>query len=332
MVQKTGKGTGKKAKLVCGHTDKRPALSRYGHGDICSACGQKEAMEGDFLAQAVPEPREVSVPKQPTAVVVHEQEEKMSVEKMISLAITEKVPVETMERILAMRRELKAEWAKAEYDKAMAAFQAECPIIEKTKEVKTNSGDRAYKYAPIESIVKQVAPILQKHGFSYSTSMELKETGVRVIVKVTHAAGHSTESPMEVPFGTKTQIMSQTQVAAAAQTFAKRYAFCNAFGILTGDEDNDGKTDDLSREKPQAGQSTPPQGRKKLEGPQTEKQLNMINALISKKGVDREKVKEYYKVESLKDLNKDQSSELIDTLTKKPDAPVEGEGVIEAGE
>ena len=26
---------------------------------------------------------------------------------------------------------------------------------------------------------------------------------------------------------------------AAAQTFAKRYAFCNAFGILTGDDDND---------------------------------------------------------------------------------------------
>jgi hypothetical protein len=44
---------------------------------------------------------------------------------------------------------------------------------------------------------------------------------------------------MTVPFGNKTDIMSQSQVAAAATTFAKRYAFCNAFGILTGDEDTD---------------------------------------------------------------------------------------------
>jgi hypothetical protein len=42
-----------------------------------------------------------------------------------------------------------------------------------------------------------------------------------------------------VPLGNKTQIMSDTQVTAAALTFAKRYAFCNVFGILTGDEDNE---------------------------------------------------------------------------------------------
>lgn len=260
----------------------------------------------------------VSVPKPPVEVV---EQEKMSIEKMISLAITEKVPVETMERILAMRRELKAEWAKAEYDKAMAAFQAECPVIEKTKEIKTNAGALAYKYAPIENIVKQVAPILQKHGFSYSTTMELKEKGVRVIVKVTHSAGHSEESPMEVPFGTKTNIMSETQVAAAAQTFAKRYAFCNAFGILTGDEDNDARPMEESVSK--KGQDAPAETRRPLEGAQTEKQLKMINTLIGKKGVDREKVKSYYKVESLKDLNKEQSSQLIDMLTKKTDAPKE---------
>ena len=35
--------------------------------------------------------------------------------------------------------------------------------------------------------------------------------------------------------------MSDSQVVAAASTFSKRYAFCNAFGILTGDEDNDGQ-------------------------------------------------------------------------------------------
>ena len=38
--------------LVCGHANETfPALSRYGHGDICSSCGVREAFEGDFLKQ-----------------------------------------------------------------------------------------------------------------------------------------------------------------------------------------------------------------------------------------------------------------------------------------
>ncbi|MHB8674644.1 MAG: ERF family protein [Candidatus Limnocylindrales bacterium] len=161
-------------------------------------------------------------------------------EQLISQAIMQKVDVATMEKLLAMRRELKAEKAKEEYDRAMAKFQSECPTIAKTKPGgKTNSGQVVYYYAPIESIVAQVKNALQDNGFSYTTGMELKEGGVRVTVKVTHAAGHSEETSMEVPFGTKTNAMSESQVAAAATTFAKRYAFCNAFGILTGDEDTD---------------------------------------------------------------------------------------------
>lgn len=162
-------------------------------------------------------------------------------ESLISQAITQKLPVDVMERLLAMRKELKAEWAKEQYTKAMSAFQSQCPTIQKTKEVKTNTGEIAYKYAPIESIVEQIKEPLQRNGFSYSTNMELLETGVKVFVKVTHISGHSEVTEMNVPLGNKTLIMSQTQVVAAAQTFAKRYAFCNAFGILTGDEDTDAR-------------------------------------------------------------------------------------------
>lgn len=164
----------------------------------------------------------------------------MSIERVIQNAIDKNVPVETMERLLAMRQQLKAEAAKEAYNRDMAEFQSDCPTIQKTKEVISN-GRLLYKYAPIESIVQQVQPFLRQYGFSFSTSMELKENTVRVVCKVTHREGHSEESPMEVPLGNKTSAMSDTQVTAAASTFAKRYAFCNAFGILTGDEDTDAK-------------------------------------------------------------------------------------------
>lgn len=167
-----------------------------------------------------------------------------SAEMLISKAIDKDVNVDTMERLMKMRRELKAEYAKEEFDKAMANFQMDCPEVKKTKEVKTKSGQVAYRYAPIEVIVRQVKEVLQRNGFSYSIQTETEPGKVKSICIVKHIAGHSESYNMEVPLGNKTQVMSDSQVVAAAATFSKRYAFCNAFGILTGDEDDDGKSTD----------------------------------------------------------------------------------------
>lgn len=164
-------------------------------------------------------------------------------EALISKAIENNVPVETMERLLNMRRDLKAEWAKEEFDKAMSGFQFECPIIAKTKAVKTSSGTVAYKFTPIEELDAQTKALREKYGFSYRTNQRMYVengiTTVEAIVKVTHKAGHSEDTSMTVPLGNKTNVMSQSQVVAAAYTFAKRYAFKNAFGINEADEDNE---------------------------------------------------------------------------------------------
>ena len=165
--------------------------------------------------------------------------QEQAAEALISQAIKEKVPVETMERILAMRRELKAENAKEEYDRAMAEFQANCPIISKNKKVlNKDKTTTRYSYAPLDDIVKQVRPILKENGFSYTINTKVEPDWVTAICKITHQFGHSGESEFKVPID-KEGYMSSPQKFASALTFAKRYAFCNAFGILTGDEDDD---------------------------------------------------------------------------------------------
>lgn len=176
-------------------------------------------------------------------------------EVLIAQAITQGVPVETMERLLAMRKELKAEWAKEQYDLAMANFQSECPIIEKKKVVKDNDGKALYSYAPLEVIVAQVRELVKDNKFSYAIKTETKDKSVISTCVVKHSSGHSEEYPVEVPYGTKTRAMSDSQVTASALTFAKRYSFCNAFGILTGDEDNDGA--DLKVAPPKSPVKTP---------------------------------------------------------------------------
>lgn len=209
-----------------------------------------------------------------------------NVQTLISQAISQNIPVETMERLLAMARQVREDNAKEAFNRAMANFQAECPTIVKTKEVKTKSGIVAYKYAPIESIVEQVKPHLQRNGFSYSTNMEVLPAGVKVVCKVTHIEGHTETSEMEVPLGSKTDIMSASQVTAAASTFAKRYAFCNAFGILTGDEDNDAAhTDTAITPKPPVAKSAD-----SPTFPPSQAQLTTIAKLMTQKGYIKEDI------------------------------------------
>lgn len=154
----------------------------------------------------------------------------------------------TLESIVAVRRELKAEHAREMFDAALRDFQAACPVIEKRKAVANKGGNGIrYKYAPLDDIVSQVKALLQTSGFSYSLTAEVDKTFVKAICTVKHAAGHSETSAFQVPIDPQA-FMNEQQKFASALTFAKRYAFCNAFGILTGDEDTDGA---LEKEKPQ---------------------------------------------------------------------------------
>ena len=86
-------------------------------------------------------------------------------ESLLSQAVAAGAGIDTLERLMALRKEMLAEEAKKAFNTAMAAFQSECPVIKKTKAVKTKSGTVAYRYAPIESAVIQVKDLIQKHGF-----------------------------------------------------------------------------------------------------------------------------------------------------------------------
>lgn len=256
---------------------------------------------------------EVEVIEPKEIVAQNNQIANFNVESLMAKAIEHGLSPETMEKFLAMRQQLKAEWAKEQFTKAMASFQGECPTIVKTKGVNTKSGALAYKYAPIESIVEQVKPYLQKNGFSYSTNMEVLSAGVRVVCRVTHIDGHSENSEMEVPLGERTQIMSASQVTAAASTFAKRYAFCNAFGILTGDEDTDARPIENKEEAQHNHGGNIVE--KAKDTPASEKQLKLIADLCKQKGYTKEDILDqgFTKLTGGKEGT---ASELIDFLFK----------------
>lgn len=156
---------------------------------------------------------------------------------LLALAVQRGADVATLERLMVVRTQLKAEAAKEAFFVALAAFQAECPVIAKRQAVSIPGGAN-YRYAPLEYIVRKVQPLLDKHGFSHQSDSEIAEGWVTAIVTVTHRLGHSETKRFKVPSETKAG-MSPQQKYGAAMTFATRYAFCAALGIRTGDQDTD---------------------------------------------------------------------------------------------
>lgn len=201
-------------------------------------------------AKVVPVKAEVITAGQPCQEVAVHQPEPTAIDPsaMILAAIKSKVPVETMERILAMRTQLRAEAAKEAFDHAMAKFQQECPTIKKTKEVKDKQGRKRYSYAPIDSIVDQVKDTLGRNGLSYRIDIENDDKIMTVLCTVKHTLGHFEVTRFPVPIGSE-EYMTDAQKYGARSTFAKRYAFMNALGIMTGDEDTDSVPTEYSPQK-----------------------------------------------------------------------------------
>ncbi len=171
-------------------------------------------------------------------------EETKAVNGFITDAISKGLPVETMEKLFNLREKVKAEYAKEEFMKAMANFQKNCPVIEKKQEVKDKQSVVRYKFANLGDIVEQVKKPLGDNNLSYDFITEDLKDQLKITCTVTHALGHSKSSSFQIPIGTEAY-MTDVQKYGARVTFAKRYAFCNALGILTGDEDTDTKEETI---------------------------------------------------------------------------------------
>lgn len=171
-------------------------------------------------------------------------------QSLIAIAMKNDPP--SVERLLAMSREMKAERAKEAYFEALAGFQSECPIVFKTKKVKAKAkegkpAEDKYSYAPFEDILAfheeggpTVKELLRKWGFSYTFKSQQTDKTYTAICYGHHRDGHSEYTEFTVPTSFPEYMnMSGAQEQGASCTYADRYAFKNQWGIVTKGEDKD---------------------------------------------------------------------------------------------
>jgi len=144
----------------------------------------------------------------------------LSIEQVFQAVIEKNVSPEN----ITVMRELLAMAAEQKFTAAFVALQADLPVIV----AKTAIQNRG-KYEKFEDVMSVVSPLLTKHGFTVSFSMDVKENRILETCHLKHAGGHSQSNS----FAVRTRKAdSDTQADCMAATTAKRNALCNALNIV----------------------------------------------------------------------------------------------------
>ena len=140
---------------------------------------------------------------------------------------------------------------------ALSVAQGTFPAIKKTKTAKVTSkrtGETyTYSYADLEVVVKETKSILAENGLAVMQLPEIDESGRDVVTTtVMHKSGQWKEAstPIKATDGSP-------QTYGSALTYARRYAYCAALGIVA-EEDDDGKRAQEAADKGQTRNRKPP--------------------------------------------------------------------------
>lgn len=165
------------------------------------------------------------------------------VSSLVGLAIREKVPVDVLERLVALQERVTERNARMAYFEALAAFQEQVREIPKTRTAKIatrSGGSYSYSFAPLEAITRTIREPLKANGLSYSWTTEVGERPdtLDVIAILRHVDGHEERARFPVP--TKTDAaMSDAQKTGAALTYGRRQSLVSVLGLTVADEDTD---------------------------------------------------------------------------------------------
>jgi hypothetical protein len=186
---------------------------------------------------------------------------------LIAKAIDAGAGIDTIERLVALAKDIREVQAKEAWYAAMAEFQETCPTIYKTNKanIPTRSGGGfSYSYAPLDEILSVVQPVMGKLGLSVSWTHRFEAATAVSNCRISHELGHHEESgDVTIPIDKSEdgRGASSAQRVGIAMTYSKRYSLLAAIGKAPED-DEDGDAGD-TRDTRQASDS---QGARKPAG------------------------------------------------------------------
>jgi hypothetical protein len=216
--------------------------------------------------------------------------------QVISQAVMDpRCDVEKMRALMDMQERIEERDSKKAFTVAFNALQAELPIINKDGKISHGEGTTARgnaklntRFATYPNLNRVVGPLLKKHGFTYSTSVEPDPSGAMIVIStLEHVAGHSRTTHFRITADT-TGAKNNQQGWGSSQQYGMRYNMIALLNIVTEareDADNDGFQKD---------------------DPITSAQLKELIKLADEVGADKAKFCEVMGVEAMPDIRQSQ--------------------------
>ena len=223
------------------------------------------------------------------------------------------VPVEKMERLFVLHKEIRDEQAKIDFAAAMAQLQGLKEVIPTNREG-TGPGGVKFPYADYGQTVLYATPWMRDCGLSHTHRQEPVIEGNYVVMTmvtciISHASGHKEEFPYPaIPDPKLKDKMSPSQWIQQPITYAKRQSFAMGLGLATGED----KIDDDA-----IIHATPI----------NENQVADLRAKIEEVGADEKRVLKMFKAESLEALPAqcyDDAIAKLESFGKQADRPRSG--------
>lgn len=186
-------------------------------------------------------------PKAPATVTQHPASDTTALIQMIErVAMTPEIDINKMERLLEMQERIMARNAKNAFAADFAAMQPELPEIPER-----GKGHGSITYALWEDVNELVKPVLAKFGFGISFRTGREGDRVTVTAILTHKAGHSEETAMELApdqSGSKNSV----QAIGSSTSYGKRYTAAALLNLTSRGEDDDAKKTEITKSKSDA--------------------------------------------------------------------------------
>lgn len=153
---------------------------------------------------------------------------------LIRLALDKGQNPSELYRILSDER---ARQAKGEYAHALVQIQADCPEIKLTKRV-GQAGGMVFDYAPLETVLEILRPVLAANGISVSwkgrTYVESGKTFYESTAVFTHVGGHESRGTFCAPVNEGQKGLQPDQCVARTATLCDRNALLRGLGLRAG--------------------------------------------------------------------------------------------------
>jgi hypothetical protein len=218
----------------------------------------KKATKTGTKPKAVEQEKAIAIRREDVAVVPQTQ-----TDVLIQLAANKDFPVEKLTALIDLKNREEDREAKKEFNLHFAEMQSELPMI-------TKRGKNDYlgnPYALLEDMVEQCKPIINRHKFSYRWNQK-KLTDNTVLASIFISGyGHTEETSMEMnilepPSSSEgKKATNKNQQRGSTDSYAHRYLFKAAFGIVEKGLDDDGNGG--PRKQPEKKQEYKPQNTSK---------------------------------------------------------------------